>query len=115
MAIRMEYDFPAPGDAMPLGDLVTFLQHAEAAGATTDTPVVAATTDLDDAIVVALRVELDGPTDGTTARAVVGLDRQDLVDAVALLEAVEDNDGDARAQLAELRDLRQRLTTLAMQ
>jgi hypothetical protein len=45
---------------------------------------------------------------------VVCLERSDVAEAVAVLEAIEDNEGDARMQLAAVRELRQRLTKLAI-
>ena len=39
----------------------------------------------------------------------------DVVEAVAVLEAIEDNEGDARLQLDAVRALRQRLTKLAIE
>ena len=109
----MEWDVPYAGESVPFGDLTSFVARAGTLGAEADTPVLATTADQDDSMIVAFRVELDevAPTDRPPA---VCLDRNEVAEAVAVLEAIEDNEGDARIQLAAIRDLRQRLTKLAI-
>lgn len=113
MSIRIEWDPPLPGESVPLGDLASFVERAHALGAEAATPVLAATAPQDDLIIAAFRVELDAasPTDRPS---IVCLDRSDVTEAIAMLEAIEDNEGDARMQLAAVRELRQRLTKLAV-
>jgi hypothetical protein len=113
MSIRIEWDPPLPGESIPLGDLASFVERAHALGAEADTPVLAATAPQDDLVITAFRVELDAasPTDRPP---IVCLDRSDVVDAIGVLEAIEDNEGDARMQLAAVRELRQLLTKLAI-
>jgi len=113
MSIRIEWDVPFAGDSVPFGDLASFVARAGALGAGADTPVVAATAPQDDSTLVAFRVELDEVT-STDRPPVVCLERSDVAEAVAVLEAVEDNEGDARMQLAAIREFRQRLTKLAI-
>jgi hypothetical protein len=112
MSIRMEWDVPYPGEKFPFGDLAAFVERAQVLGADADTEVTATTVDNNDTIMAAFRVELDetSPTD----RRLVWPDRNELADAVAVLEAIEDNEGDARVQLAAVRRIGQRLTKLAM-
>ena len=113
MSIRIEWDVPYAGESVPFGDLASFVARAGVLGAGADTPVLATTTPQDDSIVVAFRVELDEVTP-TDRPPVVCLERTDVAEAVAVLEAIEDNEGDARMQLAAVRELRQRLTKLAI-
>ena len=115
MSIRMEWDVPDAGETVPFGDLASFVARAGALGAGPDTPVLAATAPQDDSIVVFFRLELDEASPLTDRSSVVWVDRSDIVEAVALLEAIEDNDGDARMQLDAVRELRQRLTKLAIE
>jgi hypothetical protein len=68
----------------------------------------------DDSIIAASRIEVDGTT-STGRPSFICLDRTDVVEALATLEAIEDNEGDARMQLAAVRELRQKLTELAVQ
>jgi hypothetical protein len=63
---------------------------------------------------VAFRVELDEAA-AIDRQPVVCLERSDVVEALAVLEAIEDNEGDARMQLAAVRELRQRLTKIAVE
>jgi hypothetical protein len=113
MSIRVEWDVPYAGESVPFGDLASFVARAGALGAEPNTPVLAATAPQDDSSIIAFRVELDeaSPID---RQPVVCLDRSDVVEAIAVLEAIEDNEGDARLQLAAVRELRQRLTKLAI-
>jgi hypothetical protein len=113
MSIGVEWDVPYAGESVPFGDLASFVARAGALGAEPNTPVLAATALQDDSVIVAFRVELDeaSPID---RQPVVCLDRSDVVEAVAVLEAIEDNEGDARTQLAAVRELRQRMTKLAI-
>ncbi|ODU05880.1 MAG: hypothetical protein ABS81_06330 [Pseudonocardia sp. SCN 72-86] len=113
MSIRMECDLPYAGESFPFGDLAAFVQQAQTAGADPDTPVVAVTAPQDDAIVVALQVELEGFS-LTDRPSDVRLDRGDVAETLAVFEAIEENEGDARMQLAAIRELRQRLTKLAI-
>ena len=114
MSIRIEWDPPYPGESVPLGDLASFVERAHALGAEADTPVLAATAPHDDLTITAFRVELDAasPTDRP---AIVCLDRSDVTEAITMLEAIEDNEGDARMQVAAVRELRQLLTKLAIE
>jgi hypothetical protein len=107
----MEWDVPYPGDKFPFGDLASFVERAQALGADADTEVLATTVDNDDSIMEAFRIELDEAS-APDRSSVVCLDRSEVADAVAVLEAIEDNEGDARMQLAAVRELRQRLTKL---
>jgi hypothetical protein len=113
MSIRIEWDVPDAGESVPFGDLASFVARAGTLGAEADTPVLATTTHQDDSIIVAFRVELDevAPTDRPP---VVCLERGEVAEAVDVLEAIEDNEGDARMQLTAIRELRQRLTKLAI-
>ena len=113
MSIRIEWDVPNASESVPFGDLASFVARAGALGASADTQVLATTTPQDDSISVAFRVELDEVTP-TDRPPVVCLERSDVAEAVAVLEAIEDNEGDARTQLAAVRELRQRLTKLAI-
>jgi hypothetical protein len=112
MSIRIEWDVPHAGESVPFGDLQTFVERARSAGADPDTLVVVATPQ-DDSLISAFQVEVDGssPADRPSAICLV---RSDIVEAIAVLEAIEDNEGDARMQLAAVRELRQRLTKLAI-
>ena len=114
MSIRMEWDVPYAGETVPFGDLASFVARAGALGAEANTPVLAATALQDDSVIVAFRVELDEASH-IDRQPVVCLDRSDVVEAVAVLEAIEDNEGDARMQLDAVRELRQRLTKLAIE
>jgi hypothetical protein len=113
VSIRIEWDPPYPGESVPFGDLASFVERAYALGAQADTPVLAATAPKDDLIIAAFRVELDAAS-ATDRPPIVCLERSDVADAIAMLEAIEDNEGDARMQLAAVRQLRQRLTKLAI-
>jgi hypothetical protein len=113
MSIRIEWDVPYAGESVPFGDLTSFVARAGALGAGADTAVLATTAPQDDSIVVAFRVELDEVTP-TDRPPVVCLERGEVAELVAVLEAIEDNDGDARMQLEAVRELRQRLTKLAI-
>jgi hypothetical protein len=113
MSIRIEWDVPYPGESVPFGDLASFVARAGALGAEADTDVLAVAADRDESIIVAFRVELDEVTP-TDRPPVVCLERSEVAEAVAVLEAIEDNEGDARMQLASVRELRQRLTKLAI-
>ena len=113
MSIRIEWDVPYAGESVPFEDLAGFVKQAHVAGASTDTPVLAVTDPQDDSILVAFRVELDEATVSDPA-AIVCLDRSEVGDAISVLEAIEDNEGDARSQLGAVRELRQRLTKLAI-
>ena len=114
MSIRMEWDVPYAGETVPFGDLASFVARAGALGAGPNTPVLAAPALQDESVIVGFRLELDeaSPMDRP---AVVCLERSDVVDALAVLEAIEDNEGDARMQLDAVRELRQRLTKLAIE
>jgi hypothetical protein len=114
MSIRIEWDAPDPSESVPFGDLVTFVERAHALGAEANTPVLAATAPQDDLVITAFRVELDAAS-AADRPSFVCLDRSDVADAIAVLEAIEDNEGDARMQLAAVRELRQRLTKLAIE
>jgi len=114
MPIRIEWDPPLPGESIPLGDLASFVERAHALGAEADTPVLAATAPRDDLMIAAFRVELDAASP-TGRPPVVCLDRSDVIEAIAVLEAIEDNEGDARMQLAAVREPRQRVTKLAIE
>jgi hypothetical protein len=113
MSIRIEWDVPYGGESVSFGDLAAFVARAGALGAGADTPVLAATAPQDDSMITAFRVELDeaSPTDRPP---VVCLERSEVAEAIAVLEAIEANEGDARMQLAAVRELRQRLTKLAI-
>ena len=113
MSIRIEWDVPYAGESSPFGDLASFVARAGALGAEADTPVLAAPAMQDESIIVAFRVELE-ESSATDRRSVVCLERSDVVAALGVLEAIEDNEGDARMQLAAVRELRQRLTKLAI-
>lgn len=113
MSIRVEWDVPYPGETFPIGDLASFVQRVQALGAEPETEVLATAADNDNAIMVAFRVELDEASPNRRS-SVICLERTEVADAVAVLEAIEDNEGDARLQLAAVRELRQRLTKLAM-
>jgi hypothetical protein len=89
MSIRIEWDVPYAGESVPFGDLASFVARAGALGGGADTPVLATTAPRDDSIIT-------------------------VAEAVAVLEAIEDNEGDARMQLVAIRELRQRLTKLAI-
>jgi len=114
MSIRIEWDLPYAGESATFGDLASFVARAGALGAEANTPVLAATAPQDDSIMVAFRVELDEAA-AIDRQPVVCLERSDVVEALALLEAIEDNEGDARMQLAAVRELRQRLTKIAVE
>ncbi|MFE6925968.1 hypothetical protein ACFVAV_33495 [Nocardia sp. NPDC057663] len=103
MPSRLEVDLPYPGDTMPFGELEMFVKQAISAGATPDTLVTAVPVDNHDEMVDSLRIEFDqvGP---------VRVERQDLAELLGLLAEIEQNDGDARAQLRAIQGLRQRLT-----
>jgi hypothetical protein len=109
----MEWDVPDAGETVPFGDLASFVARAGALGAGPDTPVLAAAAQQDESVIVTFRVELDeaAPVDRAP---VVWLERSEVAEAVDILEAIEDNEGDARMQLVAVRDLRQRLTKLAI-
>jgi hypothetical protein len=113
MSIRVEWDVPYGGESAPFGDLVAFVERSQALGADPDTPVLAVTAPQDDGIGVAFRVDLE--VDASAARpSVVSVPRSEVVEAIGVLEAIEDNEGDARMQLAAVRELRQLLTKLAV-
>jgi hypothetical protein len=114
MSIRMEWDVPYAGESVPFGDLASFVARAGALGAEADTPILATTAPQDDSIIVAFRVELDEAS-LMDRPPIVCLERSDVVEALGVLEAIEDNEGDARVQLAAVRELRQRLTKLAVE
>ncbi|RLK54451.1 hypothetical protein [Actinokineospora cianjurensis] len=108
MTSRLELDLPAGNDTLPFTDLAGFVDHVRAAGANADTPVVAVAAEQDESILIALRVELDG----LAARpATIAVDRADIKD---LLTEIDDNDGDTRSHQQTVRELRQRLTGLAL-
>jgi hypothetical protein len=113
MSICIEWDVPYAGESVPFGDLASFVARAGALGAGADTPVLATPATQDDSTVVAFSVELDEVTP-TDWPPVVCLERSEVAEAVAVLEVIEDNEGDARMQLAAVRELRQRLTKLAI-
>jgi hypothetical protein len=98
--IRVEWDVPYAGELVPFGDLASFVARAGALGAEADSPVLAVTAPQDDSIIGALRVKLDvgSPTDRPS---VVCLDRSAVAEIVSVLEAIEDNEGDARCNLAQ--------------
>jgi hypothetical protein len=109
MPIRMECDLPAADESFPCGDLLAFVSQAQAAGAHLNTQVEAVTAPQDDAIVIALRLELEAfPLPGQPSE--VRLDRSDVAELLAVLEVIEEGEGDAQAHLATIRGLRQRLT-----
>ena len=62
-------------------------------------------------MLMALRIELDelagGPADMSIAR-------EDVVNVIEILEAIEHNEGDARIHLGAIGDLRKRLTDMAL-
>ena len=111
--MRIEWDVPNASESVPFGDLASFVARAGALGAGADTPVVATSAPQDDSSIVAFRVELDKVTP-TDRPPVVCLERSEVGELVAVLEAIEDNEGDARKQLDAVRELRQRLTKLAI-
>lgn len=113
MAIRVECDVPAGDESFPFGDLFAFVEHARAAGAKPDTPILAVTAPQDDSIVVALRVELDLPP-APAHRSEVRLDGDDVAQLLAVFESIEANEGDARAELSAIQELRHRLTSRAL-
>jgi hypothetical protein len=55
----MEWDVPYAGETVPFGDLASFVARAGALGAGPDTPVLAAASQQDESVIVALRLELD--------------------------------------------------------
>lgn len=114
VSIRMEWDVPYPGEKFPFGDLASFVERAQAAGVDAGDDVLAVAADQDDSIMVAFRVEVDDDASPTDRPSVVCLARSDVAHAIAVLEAIEDNEGDARMQLAAVHELRQRLTKLAI-
>ena len=112
--MRLECDFPYPGESFPLGELVSFIEQAQAGGAAPDAPVHAVLADNDDTMVVALRVELDPPVHPAERPSQVRLSVEEVTHAIDVLEAIEDNDGDARVNLAAVRELRRLLTDRAL-
>ena len=114
MSIRIEWDVPFAGESVPFGELASFVERAASSGADSDTPVAAVAVEQDDSIIASFRVEVDG-TPSTSRSTFVCLDRSDVVEAIAVFEAIEDNEGDARMQLGAVRELRQKLTKLAME
>ena len=92
MSIRVEWDVPYAGESVPFGGLASFVALAGVHGADPDTPVLA-----------------NGTPGWFDYRW-----RRRIAEAVAVLEAIEDNEGDARMQLAAIRGIRQRLTKLAV-
>jgi hypothetical protein len=115
MPIRIQCDVPFGGESIPFGDLAAFVQQAEAAGADAGTPVLAVTVPQDDAIIDCFQIEIDDPVARNVSGLFVHLERTEVADAIDVLEAIEDNEGDARMQLAAVRALRQRLTKLAIE
>lgn len=114
MSIRIEWDVPLPGEKFSFGDLTSFVERAQAAGVGASDDVLAVAVDQDDSMTGAFRVEVDDDAPPTDRPSVVCLERSDVAQGVAVLEAIEDNEGDARMQLAAVRELRQRLTKLAI-
>ncbi len=100
---RLELELPYPGNTMPFGELEMFVEQALTAEATSDTPVTAAPVENNDEMLDSLRVE-----SGRSGPAQV--ERRDLDEELGLLTEIEQNDGDARAQLGAIHDLRRRLT-----
>lgn len=114
MTSRVEIDLPDEHSTLPFGELASFVEHARNAGATSDTPITPVAAEQDPSILIALRVELDEPT---SQPADLRIKRADIKELIDLLTDIEDNDGDARSQLQLhlVRDLRQRLTHIALQ
>src|SRR5215212_1970942 len=102
MSIRIEWDVPNASESVPFGDLASFVARAGALGAGADTPVLATAALQDDSAIVAFRVELDEVTP-TDRPPVVCLERGEVAELVGVLEAIEDNEGDARVQLDAVR------------
>lgn len=115
MALRIEWDVPYAGETVSFGHLASFVERAASCGAGDDTALFVVPVDRDDSIISAFRVDIEVDTEPRGRSLLIGLDRSDVVDAVAVLEAIEDNEGDARMQLAAVRELRQKLTKLAME
>lgn len=61
---------------------------------------------------IALRVEVD---EFANQPADLRIERDDVKDLLDLLTEIADNDGDARSQMHVVRELRQRLTHIALQ
>ncbi|WP_158893375.1 hypothetical protein [Amycolatopsis anabasis] len=112
MTSRLEFDLPAAGEAVPFGALTAFVEHARHTGIADDAPVTEVSPDQDPEMLVALRIELDRlgerPAD-------VRVPRADILELLDVIAEIDENDGDGRAHLATLRELRQRLTHLAIE
>lgn len=113
--IRMELEMPAAGDSLSFAELREFVGAVEAAhnGHDEDLPVEAVAPIQDDAMIVALRVELDVTT-GTSRTSAVRLDRQTLAQLIEVLQGIADTEGDARGLLGKLSELRRELVDIGV-
>lgn len=112
MTSRVEIDLPDGHGSFGFGELAGFVEHARNAGATEETPVIAVPAEQDPSILIALRVEMNELANRPAAK--LRVDRDDVKDLLDLLTEIDDNDGDARSQLHAVRELRQRLTSIAL-
>lgn len=112
MTSRVEIDLPEGDAALPFSKLAGFVEHARMAGATADTPVVAVGAPQEPSILISLRVEMDGLA---VRGADLRIDRDDVKELLDVLAEIDENEGDARAQLHTLRELRQKFTSIALE
>lgn len=112
MTSRLEIDLPSGNDTLRFGELANFVDHARNAGATPDTQVTAVGADHDPDMLVALRVEFDDLAARQPADPQIT--REDIKELIAVLTAIEDNEGDARNHIGTVRELRDHLTDIAL-
>ncbi|MFI7192522.1 hypothetical protein ACIBQ0_22530 [Nocardia nova] len=103
MPSRLDLEIPYPGHSFSFGELEQFVKVALSHGATADTAVAAVPVHNTDDVIDCLRIEFDAP-------GAAQVEREDLAELLNLLSEIESNDGDARAQLRAVQDIRRRLT-----
>ena len=108
---------PFGGESLPFGDLAAFVHQAESGGAIAASEALAVLVPNDDTIIDCLQGEIDDSRSDSRSDAAapfIRLDATEVAEAIDILEAIEENEGDARMQLSAVRELRRRLTRLAI-